>query len=47
MTESKQMLIRFSAVKKGLFPLIRHLIAMKRDFIALIWNFVALKSDFI
>ena len=37
----------FSAVKKGLFPMFRHLIAMKRDFIALTRNFVALKSDFI
>ena len=37
----------FSAVKKGLFPMIRHLIAAKRDFIALTRNFVALKSDLI
>ena len=41
------MLIYFSAIKKGLFPMIWHLIAMKRDFIALTRNFVALKVDFI
>ncbi|RHR61282.1 hypothetical protein DWW90_03930 [Parabacteroides sp. AF17-28] len=43
----QKMSTQFSAVKKGLFPVIRHLIAIKRDFIALIRNFVALKSDFI
>ncbi len=46
-SETKQMLIYFSAVKKGLFPMIRDLTSAKRDFIALIRNFVALKSDFI
>ena len=45
--ETKQMLICFAVVKKGLFPMIRHFIVMKRDFIALIRNIVALKSDFI
>ena len=46
-SETKQMSTHFSGLKKGLFPLFRHLITMKRDFIALIRNFVALKSDFI
>ena len=46
-SETEQMLIYFSAIKKGLFPMIRYLIAMKRDFIALTRNFVALKVDFI
>ena len=41
------MLICFFDLKKGLFPLFLHLIAMKRDFVALIRHFVALKSDFI
>ena len=38
------MSIRFSAVKKGLFPLSRESIAGKSTFISFIRNFIALKT---
>ena len=43
-SESKQMSIYFSAVKKGLFPLFREFIARKSTFISFSRNFIAMKT---